>query len=239
LNGPRIYVFADESQKFAFSRNKGASKYFILTTVTIMTFTVGLALQELQGELAWEGIGLDVAFHATTDKQELRDKVFKTLQHHKFRVDATILAHLERSLLGEGAEYDLLRRGSLSEKQVATKHSARHRRKPLTATPMVREHADRHHTFRNTNQTDNSASCTPNKSLFSPPKLENAGVLGPWGLGLFRNPRARGILIGGRTRTENHSYQADHSTEYHDPNESLCGESDCHASSARYPGMSV
>lgn len=90
LSGPRIYVFADESGNFDFSRNKGASKYFILTTVTITTFTAGLALQELRSELAWEGVGLSDAFHATTDKQELRDKVFETLQHHSFRVDATM-----------------------------------------------------------------------------------------------------------------------------------------------------
>jgi hypothetical protein len=87
---PRLYIYADESGNFDFS--PGGSRYFTLTTVTVSTFTVGLALQELRHDLAWEGVGLENdAFHATTDKQFVRDRVFEAVSSHDFRVDATIL----------------------------------------------------------------------------------------------------------------------------------------------------
>jgi len=87
----RVHVFADESGNFDFKRSPGASKYFLLTTVTANDCSVGAALQELRRELAWEGIGLDKEFHATTDKQTVRDRVFQVLAAHDFRVDATLL----------------------------------------------------------------------------------------------------------------------------------------------------
>ncbi|HEX8395475.1 MAG TPA: DUF3800 domain-containing protein [Longimicrobium sp.] len=88
---PRISVFADESGNFDFSRKQGASRYFILTTVTCASFSVGDALLRLRREIAWEGHGMDSEFHATTDKQAVRDQVFAVLAQHDFRIDATIL----------------------------------------------------------------------------------------------------------------------------------------------------
>lgn len=46
---------------------------------------------ELRRELAWNQMGLDTFFHASEDKQDIRDRVFPLLQEHHFRIDATIL----------------------------------------------------------------------------------------------------------------------------------------------------
>lgn len=88
---PRISVFADESGNFDFSRKQGASRYFILTTIACPSFHAGDALLRLRREIAWEGHGTDSEFHATTDTQAVRDRVFDVLRAHEFRVDATIL----------------------------------------------------------------------------------------------------------------------------------------------------
>src|SRR3990172_5967439 len=88
---PRTYVFADESGNFDFSTRLGETKYFILTTLTATDCSLGDGLLALRRDLAWRAIGLDTEFHATTDKQAIRDEVFKVLQTYPFRVDATIL----------------------------------------------------------------------------------------------------------------------------------------------------
>jgi hypothetical protein len=87
----RISVFADESGNFDFSRKIGASRYFILTTITCDTYEVGDALLNLRREMACDGLGLDSEFHATTDSQSIRDRVFPVLQAHNFRIDTAIL----------------------------------------------------------------------------------------------------------------------------------------------------
>jgi hypothetical protein len=85
------YVFADEAGNFDFSLNRGATRYFILTTVTTDDCAVGHALLELRRRLAWSGLYLDRTFHATEDEQAIRDQVFGLLQTASIRVDATIL----------------------------------------------------------------------------------------------------------------------------------------------------
>jgi hypothetical protein len=88
----RINVFADESGNFDFSRRSGASKYFILTTVTMVRYAVADALMTLRRDLAWEGEPkLKGFFHATEDTWPIRNRVFAALAPHGFRVDATIL----------------------------------------------------------------------------------------------------------------------------------------------------
>lgn len=87
----RINVFADESGNFDFSRGHGASRYFILTTIACVRYDVGDALLALRRELAWEGLGLSSEFHATTDSQAIRDRVFDAIREHSFQIDATIL----------------------------------------------------------------------------------------------------------------------------------------------------
>lgn len=87
----RIHVYADEAGNFDFSRNAGASKYFILTTVTLEDHALVQELLDLRRNLAWSGVNLPNGFHATSDKQAVRNQVFSVLTRHDFRIDATIL----------------------------------------------------------------------------------------------------------------------------------------------------
>lgn len=87
----RLFIFADECGNFDFSHGPDASKYFILATVTATDCAVGRALLDLRRELAWEGLGLGTEFHASTDTQAIRDRVFATIAPFDFRIDATIL----------------------------------------------------------------------------------------------------------------------------------------------------
>jgi len=86
----RVHVFADEGGNFDFSRRKGASRYFILTTVTLANCTIAEDLLALRRQLAWDGHELTQEFHATEDQQAVRDAVFGVLAGHEFQVDATI-----------------------------------------------------------------------------------------------------------------------------------------------------
>ena len=86
------YAFADEAGNFDFSTHNGASKYFILCTVTMSDpGAVAGSLMDLRMNLAWQGTHLDQVFHATTDPQAVRDEVFAAIQGFDLRVDATIL----------------------------------------------------------------------------------------------------------------------------------------------------
>lgn len=52
----RVTVFADESGDFNFSRHPKASKYFMLTTVTLRDHEAcSGVLSRLRHDLAWEG----------------------------------------------------------------------------------------------------------------------------------------------------------------------------------------
>lgn len=86
-----MYVFADEGGNFDFSRNVGASRYFILTTVTMESCEVGAALTTLRRELSWDGHDLSNGFHASHDSHAIRARVFDELMKHDIRVDAVIL----------------------------------------------------------------------------------------------------------------------------------------------------
>lgn len=88
----RIHVFADESGNFDFTRNQGASTYFILTLIS-MEDCDGLIqdLHRLRHELAWEGIDHPGPFHAHNDPQPLRERVFNVINVHEFRVDSLIM----------------------------------------------------------------------------------------------------------------------------------------------------
>lgn len=87
----RRYVFADECGNFDFSTKPGASKYFVLTSITLDTCDIGHDLLDLRRDMAWRGRGLDHEFHATTDPQNVRDEVFALIGKHDFRIDSTIL----------------------------------------------------------------------------------------------------------------------------------------------------
>ncbi len=87
----RAYVYGDESSNFDFSDQEGASRYFILTTVVAADHAIEADLMDLRRQLAWSGEPLAGGFHATNDKQRVRDRVFAVMARHDFRVDATIL----------------------------------------------------------------------------------------------------------------------------------------------------
>lgn len=87
----RKYIYADEAGNFDFSNGRGASRYFILTTVLFEDHGIETDLLDLRRELVWEGHNLPGAFHATKDRQVIRDRVFDLLKAHEFRIDATIL----------------------------------------------------------------------------------------------------------------------------------------------------
>ena len=87
----RKHIYADEAGNFDFSRKRGASCYFILTTVAIDDHGIESELLELRRELAWSKADIVREFHATEDQQSVRDKVFDVLKQYSFRIDATIV----------------------------------------------------------------------------------------------------------------------------------------------------
>jgi hypothetical protein len=87
---PDRYVFSDEAGNFHFSRNQGASRYFVLCTVTVDDCSVGDDLLDLRRTLGWRGMHLDSVFHATEDPQAVRNEVFDLLKDSALRIDATI-----------------------------------------------------------------------------------------------------------------------------------------------------
>lgn len=68
----------------------GVSRYFMIGTVTMEDCSTGDALLSLRRELAWAGVHLD-QFHATSDKQRVRDRVFDVIARADIRYDVTIL----------------------------------------------------------------------------------------------------------------------------------------------------
>ena len=85
------YVFADESGNFDFSLSKGASRYFILTTVTMSDCRAGDLLAQLRRQLTWQGHDVGRPFHACEDKPAVRHAVFDLLKTLPIRIDATAL----------------------------------------------------------------------------------------------------------------------------------------------------
>lgn len=87
----RKYIYADEAGNFDFTRNRGASRYFILTTIAIEDHGIETELLQLRRELSWSGVELTREFHATVEEQAVRDRVFEAINLFNFRIDTTIL----------------------------------------------------------------------------------------------------------------------------------------------------
>lgn len=94
----RKYLFADESGNFDFKDHnvhRGATKYFAVGTVLFEQEGDRKALEQdlhdLRYEMIHNGLPLNGYFHATEDKQAVRDGVFEVLARNKFTVDVTIL----------------------------------------------------------------------------------------------------------------------------------------------------
>jgi len=87
----RRYIFADEAGCFTFNRNPNVSRYFIVCTVAMNSCEVAHDLLALRRRLIWERAPTRDYFHATSDKQVVRDAVFEVIAKHDFTVQAIIL----------------------------------------------------------------------------------------------------------------------------------------------------
>lgn len=89
------YLFADESGNFDFSRKNGATRYFAVGTFLVegepMRLRLERELSQTRYALIEKGFALEGAFHATTDKQAVRDDVFEAVNRTTFRADVTML----------------------------------------------------------------------------------------------------------------------------------------------------
>lgn len=87
----RIHVFGDEAGDLTFkpARAPGISQHFIIGTVAMDDCSIAEDLTALRRELSWDGLHLD-EFHATVDRQAVRDRVFEIIASHPLRFDATI-----------------------------------------------------------------------------------------------------------------------------------------------------
>jgi len=88
---PNKFIFADEAGCFTFNRQPNVSKYFILCTIIMESCDVGTKLLDLRRRLAWDGYELGDYFHATTDRQAVRDEVYKVITLADFSIQATIM----------------------------------------------------------------------------------------------------------------------------------------------------
>jgi hypothetical protein len=88
---PDKFLFADEAGCFTFTKQPNVSRYFILCTVAMEDCSLASDLLDLRRQLAWDGAELGEYFHATSDKQAVRDAVFEVLLKKRFTVQATIM----------------------------------------------------------------------------------------------------------------------------------------------------
>ena len=84
------FIFADEAGCFTFKAHKGASKYFLLCTLTTDDCSLSNDLLDFRRELALSNEADRDKLHASEDRQHVRDRVFEILSKHTFRIDATI-----------------------------------------------------------------------------------------------------------------------------------------------------
>ena len=88
---PNTYIFTDEAGCFTFNREPNVSRYFILCTVIMSSCEIAGDLLNLRRKLAWNGADLKDYFHATEDKQSVRDQVYETIMGRDFSIQATIM----------------------------------------------------------------------------------------------------------------------------------------------------
>jgi hypothetical protein len=85
-----LYIFADEAGNLDFSSL--GTRYFIGAAVTMRDWSVGVQLLDLRHKLALQGAELlDAGFHATEDKQVVRNAVYQLIRSVPLEVDAVIL----------------------------------------------------------------------------------------------------------------------------------------------------
>lgn len=89
------YGFSDESGNFDFTTGPSASKYFAVGTLLVDSEDERRSLvadmDALKYELLLHDAPVDGCFHASEDRQAVRDRVFEVLLDHNFVVDTTLL----------------------------------------------------------------------------------------------------------------------------------------------------
>jgi len=105
-NVVKKYLFADEAGNFDFRRAPGASRYFILTSVTLGECSIGNDILALRRDLAWTG-AYRQQFHATDDPPGVRRRVFGTMKAYPFRVDVSVFekARIDPRYHGDAAGF--------------------------------------------------------------------------------------------------------------------------------------
>lgn len=87
----RRYLFADEAGDFEFARKPNVSRYFIVGAIAVDDCACGAALLDLRRQMIWNRMPVQQCFHASEDKQSVRDAVFSFIQGLDFRLYATIM----------------------------------------------------------------------------------------------------------------------------------------------------
>lgn len=84
-----LYTFIDESGNFDFSPS--GTRYFVLTGFsTFDPHSLATGFYRLRHDLLSRGHEVEY-FHATEDRQAVRDAVFRELSQHMFEIDAVII----------------------------------------------------------------------------------------------------------------------------------------------------
>jgi hypothetical protein len=79
-----VYLFGDEAGNFDFSDGPGASRYFILATVTMSNCQAGDRLQALRRRLAWQGVHLGAVLHAIPAAMRNPQDLYRHVWHEHF-----------------------------------------------------------------------------------------------------------------------------------------------------------
>lgn len=87
----RTFLFADEAGCLTFERKQNVSRHFVICTIAINNCDIGSRILALRRTLAWDGAPMGPYFHASTDRQEVRNYVFDLLEKEDFSVQATIM----------------------------------------------------------------------------------------------------------------------------------------------------
>jgi len=85
-----IYLYSDEAGDFDFRDNQNVSNYFIICTVVTKSLEIVSELITLRHSLVRDGHVIQDYFHASEEKQAVRDLVFETILRHDFQVQAQI-----------------------------------------------------------------------------------------------------------------------------------------------------
>lgn len=87
----RALIFSDEAGCFVFKRNDRASRYFLVCTICLDDCSIGDELIALRRDMQWRGLPVGEEFHATEDKNAIREEVYSLIERHDFRIDVTLL----------------------------------------------------------------------------------------------------------------------------------------------------